>query len=149
MFHAVLVFGVAKARSCLKFVTNHEMNVSTTAHSNYRITFKRKGNMHELLDVQGYLLWRRQKNLTFLREGHVLWRPGSKLTFAGLYVVFPYDPCNLIEKQIHGVNSGHKIRNSHATITSKCHCLWNYIKTSLLSVQLLLFPSINFSSNLP
>ena len=132
MFHAVLDFGVAKARSYLMFVTSHQMNVSTAAHSNYRMTFKRKGNMDELLDVQGYLLWGRQKNLTFLCEGHVLWRPGGKLTFAGLYIVLPSDPCNLIGKQIPWVNSGHKIRNSHATITSKCDCLWNYIKISLL-----------------
>ena len=102
MFHAVLDFGVAKARSYLMFVTSHQMNVSTAAHSNYRMTFKRKGNMDELLDVQGYLLWGRQKNLTFLREGHVLWRPGGKLTFAGLYIVLPSDPCNLIGKQILG-----------------------------------------------
>ena len=55
MFHAALDL-MAKARSYLMFVSSHQMNVSTAVHSNYRMTFKRNGHMHELLHVQGYLL---------------------------------------------------------------------------------------------
>ena len=55
MFHAVLGLP-AKARSYLTYVSSHQMNVSTAVQINYGMTLKRNGNMHELLDIQGYLL---------------------------------------------------------------------------------------------